>query len=504
MPAPATLDELFTVVEKSRLVSPALLATYRMLCAAERPARITDRMVQDGVLTPFQAGLLLEGKSRPFFVGPYKVLSRIGNGSSGVVYLCEHVNMRRKVAVKVLQGRRAKDEVALQRFLREARAAAALNHPNVVHALDLGREGDVHYLSMEYVDGSSLMGLVRDEGPIAPRRLAGYLRQAAAGLAHAHAAGLIHRDITPSNVMVGRDGVVKLLDLGLALFAECGEENLTQGASLGSLGYIAPEQERDGHAVDARADIYSLGATISFALSGRAPSPRRGPADTPAPRISANPESDFERLLAIVQRMMAPDPADRFQTALEVVEAVTRWLPLPTAPPKSGAGTSAAAALPTAPVDAAETVADVAAAAEPAQQPEPAESADSTEFVLSDEHDATPTEAATDTTQQTGTEFAFDTGRPKPKAAKRQPAARPAVERKPAPARRETPRPQPRPQPRTAPAEGPGWAARYWWALMLAALVVGFGASFLVRGQGERPAEPVPKLPVRPVSPNSP
>jgi serine/threonine protein kinase len=481
MPAPTSPDELFAVVEKSRLVSPAVLGNYRSLAAAEPgpPDRVAERMVRDGVLTTFQAGLLLEGKSRPFFVGPYKVLSRIGNGNSGVVYLCEHVSMRRKVAVKVLQGRRAKDGVALQRFLREARAAAALNHPNVVHALDLGCEADVHYLSMEYIDGSSLMGLVRDEGPIPARRLAGYLRQAAAGLAHAHAAGLIHRDITPSNVMVGRDGVVKLLDLGLALFAEC-EENLTQGAPLGSVGYIAPEQARDGHAVDARADIYSLGATVAFAMSGKAPSPRRGAGDTPAPKRDGRTESDFERLLAVVDRMMAADPADRFQTAAEVVEAVTQWVPLPAPDARAGSVPSMPAITPA-----------------PAARIDMAADAASTEFVLGSEHDAPP--AADELPGPSDSAFAFGPVRP-PKAVTRAAPTRPPHDDGPPAA----PRPAPRSNPTPGPQAGESWVARFWWLLVLGALVVGFGTSYLIRGQRETAADAIRKAPARAVSPNSP
>src|SRR5262249_38211773 len=268
---------------------------------------------------------------RPFFVGPYKVLSRIGNGNMGVVYLCEHVDMRRRVALKVLQGRRAKDQVALQRFLREARAAAAINHPNVVHALDLGCEGDLHYLSMEYIDGISLKEVVRAQVPLEPRRLAGYLRQAALGLQHAHQAGLIHRDIKPSNVMIDRDGVVKILDLGLALFAE-GDEELTQGVQLGDIAYAAPEQTRDSHTVDARADIYSLGATFYLAATGRQPLPAMGITDnTPPPRALAT--TDFSRLMAILQRMTATNPDLRHQTASEVVAEIVAWVTPPSPQP---------------------------------------------------------------------------------------------------------------------------------------------------------------------------
>jgi serine/threonine protein kinase len=368
MPAPASADDFLAVVEKSRLVAAGALADYRARIATgsnspDSPKRVADLLIRDGRITPFQAELLLAGKSRPFFIGPYKVLSRIGNGSMGVVYLCLHTGMRRQVALKVLQGRRAKDEVALQRFLREARAAAALNHPNVVHALDLGCEADLHYLCMEYIDGVSLKELVRKEGPVEPRRLAGYLRQAALGVQHAHEAGLIHRDIKPSNLMIDRDGVVKVLDLGLALYAE-GDEELTQGVQLGNIAYAAPEQAKDSHAVDGRADIYSLGATFYLAATGRQPVPAVGIADkTPPPR--ARDTADFTRLMAILERMTALKPADRPQTAAEVAAELATWItppPLPRGTPIS----STELTLPTPTATAAPVPAPATAATPPA------------------------------------------------------------------------------------------------------------------------------------------
>ncbi|MBA4064389.1 MAG: hypothetical protein C0501_11880 [Isosphaera sp.] len=338
MPAPATADDFLSVVEKSGLLEPDELDVYRLRAAADPspPAALADWMRADNALTAFQAGMLLEGKSRPFFVGAYKVLARIGHGSMGQVYLCEHLDMRRKVAIKVLQARRARDEVALQRFDREARAAAALDHPNVVHALDVGCEGDLHYLVMEHVDGRSLKAVVMEDGPLPPRRAADHLRQAAAGLAHAHAAGLIHRDVKPSNLMVDRNGQVKLLDLGLARFAD-GDEELTRGVLLGSAAYMAPEQALDSHAVDARADLYALGATFYLAATGRAPTPGAGvPADTKPPK-GADP-ADFARLLAVLRKMADPDREKRYQTAAEVVAELTAWVPpvaaaAPTPPP---------------------------------------------------------------------------------------------------------------------------------------------------------------------------
>lgn len=329
MPIPGNAQEFLTVVEKSGLLQQSELDDYRFRSTADPspPDRVARWMVMEGRLTPFQVGLLLVGKSRPFFVGPYKVLSRIGNGSMGIVYLCEHREMRRKAAVKVLQSRRVQDEVALERFQREARAAAALNHPNVVHAVDFGRDKNVHFLAMEYIDGCSLKELVRAEGPLPPARAAEYLRQAALGVQHAHEAGLIHRDIKPSNLMIDRSGVVKLLDLGLARFAESDVVDLTRGAPLGSLIYTAPEQALDSHAVNARADVYSLGATFYLAITGRPPSPGAGLGEATPPETSD--PVDFERLMTILRRMAAVSPARRYPSAAEAAADLARLLVRP-------------------------------------------------------------------------------------------------------------------------------------------------------------------------------
>lgn len=330
MPAPGNATEFLSVVEKSGLLEADELDSYRFRSSADPspPDRIAKWMLVDGRLTAFQVELLLAGKSRPFFVGPYKVLSRIGNGSMGVIYLCEHRGMRKQVAVKVLQNRRVQDEVALERFVREARAAAALNHPNVIHALDFGCEGQLHYLAMEYIDGVSLKELILKKGPLPPLKAADYLRQAALGVQHAHEAGLIHRDIKPSNLMIDNSEVVKLLDLGLARFGE-GDIDITRGAPLGSLAYSAPEQALDSHAVDARADIYSLGAVFYLALTGRLPTPGVGIGDA-NPHSSSDPEN-FSRLMTMLRRMTAHAPCDRYQSAAEVAAELSRWI-TPNAP----------------------------------------------------------------------------------------------------------------------------------------------------------------------------
>jgi serine/threonine protein kinase len=323
MPPPVNADEFLAVVEKSGLLAEGELDDYRYRAAADpaSPDRVANWMVTDGRLTPFQVGLLLAGKYRPFFVGSYKVLSRLGNGSMGVVYLCEHKDMRRRVAVKILQSRRVHDQVALERFFREARAAAHLNHPNVVHALDVGFESGLHYLVMEYINGNSLKEMFSKTGPLPPLLVANYLLQAAQGIQHAHEAGLIHRDIKPSNIMIDRAGVIKLLDLGLARFNN-EEVDLTRGATLGSLAYAAPEQMEDSHTVDARGDVYSLGATFYHALCGRPPI-GVGVDAPPPPRPTDI--ANFTRVMAVLRKMIAVNPSERYQSAAEVVAELAGW-----------------------------------------------------------------------------------------------------------------------------------------------------------------------------------
>ena len=224
-------------------------------------------LVRDGLLTHFQAEQFLQGKWRRFTIGKYKVLETLGAGGMGSVYLCEHKLMRRRVAVKVLPAAKAEDPAALERFYREARAVAALDHPNIVRAYDIDQDENLHFLVMEYVDGASLQEIVKKSGPLDVLRACHYIRQAAVGLQHAHEAGLVHRDIKPGNILVDRTGTVKILDMGLARFFHDEEDMLTKKYDenvLGTADYLAPEQALDSHGVDIRADIYSLGATFYF------------------------------------------------------------------------------------------------------------------------------------------------------------------------------------------------------------------------------------------------
>lgn len=288
-------------------------------------------------MTRFQVDQFLQGKARGLIIGGYRVREPIGAGGMALVYLGEDPKTRQLVALKLLPPSAAADEESLRRFQREARACAALDHPNIVRAFAVGQEGKVHYLVMEFVDGKTLHEVVQAEGPLEIHRACDFARQAALGLQHAHEAGLIHRDIKPGNLIVDARGTVKILDLGLARFlgeAEGGgsEEVLTKGV-IGTPDYLAPEQTRDSHGVDIRADIYGLGGSLYFALTGRPPFGEEGTAarklqwqltHDPYPIHMFRPEVP-EELVAILGKMLAKDLRQRYQKPAEVAEALEPW-----------------------------------------------------------------------------------------------------------------------------------------------------------------------------------
>jgi serine/threonine protein kinase len=348
MPTPTTSDEFLELMRKSGIVDEKRLEPHVQKLRAEGrlpsdPTKLAGILVRDGLVTRFQAEQLLQGKWRRFTIGKYKVLERLGQGGMGSVYLCEHKVMRRKVAVKVLPTAKANDPSALERFYREARAVAALDHPNIVHAYDIDQDESLHFLVMEYVDGASLQDMVKRRGPLDPVRAAHYVHQAAQGLAHAHLAGLVHRDIKPGNLLVDRTGVVKLLDMGLARFFNDEEDILTRKydeSVLGTADYLSPEQATDSHEVDTRADIYSLGATFYYLLTGRTPFEEGTVAQkllwhqTRRPKPVTTHRTDVpEAMLAVLDKMMEKRPEDRYQLPLQVCEALATWTQQPIAPP---------------------------------------------------------------------------------------------------------------------------------------------------------------------------
>jgi serine/threonine protein kinase len=351
MPAPTTNDELLELVRKSGVLDEKKLDAYLDKLRASgsmpsQPSKLAGFLVQDGMLTNFQAEQLVLGKWRRFHIGKYKVLERLGSGGMGSVFLCEHKLMRRRVAVKVLPTAKAEDPSSLERFYREARAVAALDHPNIVRAYDIDQDDNLHFLVMEYVDGASLQEIGKKIGPLDITRACQYMYQSAKGLQHAHeTAGLVHRDIKPGNILVDRIGVVKILDMGLARFFHDEEDILTKKYDenvLGTADYLAPEQAIDSHGVDIRADVYSLGATFYFCLTGKTPFSEGTVAQKliwhqtrqPKPIRNIRPEVP-EEVIAIVEKMMAKEPGQRYQTPREVMEALEPWMSTPVPPPPS-------------------------------------------------------------------------------------------------------------------------------------------------------------------------
>ncbi|MFO0848188.1 MAG: phosphate ABC transporter substrate-binding protein PstS [Gemmataceae bacterium] len=348
MPTPATADDFFTLLARSGLLPADALAPYQSRSRNGRPpspAAVARELMADGLLTGFQARQLLHGRHRGYFLtDKYKVLDLLGEGGMGRVYLCEQLLLHRLMAVKVLH-QSVQVPGAVERFLREARAAAALDHPNIAHVYDVDRAAAGPFMVMEYVDGTNLHHLVATAGPLPPARAADYAKQAADGLHHAHLAGLIHRDVKPGNLMAGRDGVVKLLDLGLARFFDSRKnDNLTSRFDptnvLGTADFIAPEQTTDSSNVDIRADLYSLGATLYYLLTGRFPFPTGTPVEKlvahqkaePAPIRELNPRVP-EGLAGVVAVLMRKTPADRFQTPAEASRALALWAAAPAPPP---------------------------------------------------------------------------------------------------------------------------------------------------------------------------
>lgn len=338
--AKPNFDTLLDLVERSGLVEKdalgRFLAAHRDTVQARDVDALAEAMIADSLVTRWQADRLLEGRYKGFFLKRYRLLDHLGRGGMSTVYLAEHVLMQRRVAIKVLPKDRVEDTSYLARFHREAQAAAALDHRNIVRAYDVDNDGSIHFLVMEYVEGRDLAHLVKQKGPLDFGVAADYIRQAAEGLAHAHQAGLIHRDVKPANLLVDQKNVVKLLDLGLARFADEERASLTVTYDenvLGTADYLAPEQAIDSHGVDSRADIYSLGCAFYFLLTGHAPFaegtlPQRLMAHQKSqpPSIRIDRPDAPQDLLEIVAKMMAKKPAQRYQSAEEVGLAIGRWM----------------------------------------------------------------------------------------------------------------------------------------------------------------------------------
>ncbi|MCA9197272.1 MAG: serine/threonine protein kinase [Planctomycetales bacterium] len=345
-------SQFVQLLRKSRLVDSQrlseLLENEFETGDKQNVEQLAKRLIKLDWITPWHAKKLLAGKFKGFFLGKYRLLDHVGAGGMSNVYLAQHSRMNRLVAIKVLPPSRVSEPGYVERFRLEAKAAAQLHHPNIVRAYDVDAEGELHYLVMEYVRGINLHQLVKQNGPLEVKKAVDYARQAALGLEHAHQAGLVHRDVKPSNLLVTEQDAVKLLDLGLAFFPEKtqGPDGLAEGTRilLGTADYLAPEQAVDCYDVDSRADIYSLGCTLFYLLSGHPPFAggtfaqriQKHQTDEPPDVALYRPDCP-PSVVQYCVRMLQKEPADRYQTMAEVADELEAWLASQNNEPKRAA-----------------------------------------------------------------------------------------------------------------------------------------------------------------------
>ena len=314
-------------------------AVEELLCAKDpNPAVVTEfgdeqlaaELVAMGRLNRWQAEQLKAGRSK-FNLGPYQIIDSIGQGGMGQVFKAEHTMMGRTVAIKVLPRHKSTKE-AIESFTREIRAQAQLDHENLVQAFDAGYD-NVYFLVTEFVPGTDLRKFVRLRGRLSMQEAATIISQAAAGLGHAHSRGLIHRDVKPGNLLVTTDGHTKVSDLGLAGFLGADDEDDPRnGKVVGTADYLSPEQVLSPREVNGTSDVYALGCTLYYAVTGKVVFPggsvrekaRRHCEETPLNPKRINPDlsDDFIDVLAA---MMEKDRTKRIQTANEVVERLRPW-----------------------------------------------------------------------------------------------------------------------------------------------------------------------------------
>ncbi len=338
-------------LRQSRLLDEEQFRQAEALPGATAGA-LSDALIDGGLLTPFQAHSLERGEPRHLVLGPYHIQDELGRGGMGRVYKALHTVMGRVVALKVIAPERLDSPTALDWFRREVRTLTRLQHPNVVMAFDANEAEGLHFLVMEHVEGSSLDAVVRRQGPLPWAQACEVMRQAALGLQHAHEKGMVHRDVKPANLLLptrptgelptdpwlsasdkgpgaAAPPAVKIVDFGLARLQDGGATLAGGDGFFGTPDYVAPEQCRDVHAADVRSDLYSLGCTFYFALTGRPPFPGETAMDKLLAHLSDDAPSVLELapevppvVAGIVARLMAKDPGDRFQTPAELARAL--------------------------------------------------------------------------------------------------------------------------------------------------------------------------------------
>lgn len=333
------LDDFRENVAKSGLVAPDVLARAQANLppqpASDAAVRLARLLIQQGALTTYQARKVLAGATRGFFLGGYRILRPLGEGGMGKVFLAASERDGQQVAIKVLPPKKAVEErQALLRFRREMDLSRRATHPNLARTLDVGHEGDVHFMVMEYIAGESLYQAVKGEqgGPLRVPDTARFFLKVVDGLDAAHEAGLVHRDIKPSNIMITPDGDARILDLGLARAMGEASPLTRPNVVIGTLDYASPEQLGNAAEADRRSDLYSLGCTIYFTLAGRPPFEggdvvnkifkQRMEDPEPLERVARGVPAAFA---AIVRKLMAKSPDERYQDCRELRADLVRW-----------------------------------------------------------------------------------------------------------------------------------------------------------------------------------
>jgi len=328
-------DEFIRKLGESKLLGDDELREVLQALPADANAHALGRhLVDSGKLTNFQVNCVSRGKLDLLRIGGYEVLEMLGKGGMGTVYKARHRRMKRVVAVKVLAAEVAQQGAFVQRFQREVETIAQLSHPNIVMAYDAGESSVGHFLVMEFINGQDLAQQVHQSGPLEVSDAVDCVLQAARGLESAHSRGLIHRDVKPANLLKDVSGVAKVADLGLARInpLEGGDNSssLTQaGGIVGTLDYMAPEQAIDSTQVDHRADIYSLGCTMFYLLTGRAPYAANSMMalllkhrEAPIPSINEARPGVPDVLETIFRKMVAKKTEERYATMSEVIHAL--------------------------------------------------------------------------------------------------------------------------------------------------------------------------------------
>ena len=341
-----SLQEYAATVTKSGLLSSdELNQQYEAFRSNSGDDQVQDAetfaefLQTEQLLTAWQNANLLKGKHRGLIFGKFKMLKLLGAGGMGRVFLAQDQMLKRQVALKVLPKKLSTNDQILQRFHREAQALARLNHDNIVRVHDVDVREKTHYIVMEYLQGIDLQKYVFRNGPMDAATAAEFTRQVAQGLAHAHDHNLIHRDIKPANMLLDTSGVVKVLDLGLALLQtdEDGSITVDPTKAMGTADFISPEQALNSHDLDHRTDIYSLGCSLYFFLTGSPPFAN----GTNAQRLlahqmsNAKPINDLRRdknleevddhLVQICQRLMKKKPEERFEDCHVLSDALAKY-----------------------------------------------------------------------------------------------------------------------------------------------------------------------------------